>query len=45
MSGPHPEGDAEIRGQMEWGQGERGAAGYKDSGSSKLPLPGEDDLV
>lgn len=28
--------DAEIRTQAEWGQGERGAAGYEDSGSSEL---------
>jgi hypothetical protein len=25
MSGPHPAGNAEIRGQASWGQGERGA--------------------
>lgn len=37
-SGPLPEEDAPIRGQMEWGQGERGAAGYKDHGSSELSL-------
>ena len=29
-------GDAEIRGEMSWGQGERGAAGYEDSGGSEL---------
>ncbi|HET9986521.1 MAG TPA: hypothetical protein VFQ38_23290 [Longimicrobiales bacterium] len=28
--------DAVIRGQAEWGQGERGAAGYEDSGQSEL---------
>lgn len=38
MSGPHPRGDAPIRGQMEFGQGERGAAGYEDHGSSELSL-------
>lgn len=27
--------DAVIRGQMEWGQGERGAAGYEDHGDSE----------
>lgn len=36
MSGPHPSGDAPLKGQMEWGQGERGAAGYKDHGGSEL---------
>jgi hypothetical protein len=38
MSGPHPSGNAEIRGQTSWGQGERGAAGYEDHGSSELNL-------
>jgi hypothetical protein len=38
MSGPHPAGPAPIRGQMEWGQGERGAAGYYDHGSSELSM-------
>lgn len=38
MSGPHPPGNAPIRGQMEWGQGERGAAGYYDHGSSALSI-------
>lgn len=36
MSGPHPAGDAPLRGQMAWGQGERGASGYEDHGSSEL---------
>ncbi len=36
MSGPHPSGDAPLKGQMEWGQGERGAAGYNDHGGSEL---------
>lgn len=40
MSGPQPPGKAVIRGQMEWGQGERGAAGYEDHGSSELSLQG-----
>ncbi len=38
MSGPHPSGPAPIRGQMEWGQGERGAAGYYDHGTSELSM-------
>ncbi len=29
-------GDAPLRGESEWGQGERGAAGYEDSGESEL---------
>ncbi len=28
--------DAEVKGQAEWGQGERGEEGYKDSGQSEL---------
>jgi Raf kinase inhibitor-like YbhB/YbcL family protein len=40
MSGPHPASDAEIRGQASWGQGERGAAGYEDHGSSELTYEG-----
>jgi hypothetical protein len=43
-SGPLPEGDAEYRGQMEWGQGLRGAAGYYDSGPSELPLKDEPEF-
>lgn len=35
-------GDAEARGMASWGQGERGAAGYQDSGSSELNLGPED---
>lgn len=27
--------EAEAKGEMAWGQGERGAAGYEDSGSSE----------
>ena len=37
--------DAPIKGQMEWGQGERGAAGYEDHGESEvitIPPEGED---
>jgi len=39
-SGPHPPGNAEIREQASWGQGERGAAGYEDHGSSELSYQG-----
>ncbi len=28
--------DAEVKSQAEWGQGERGADGYEDSGRSEL---------
>ena len=28
--------DAPLRGESEWGQGERGAAGYEESGGSEL---------
>ncbi|HVA62799.1 MAG TPA: hypothetical protein VNF74_03660 [Terriglobales bacterium] len=40
MSGPLPKGDAPLRGQMEFGQGERGAAGYYDAGGSELVYSG-----
>lgn len=36
MSGPLPPGPAELRTPAAWGQGERGAAGYEDSGRSEL---------
>ena len=39
-SGPLPKTDAPIRRQMEWGQGERGAAGYEDHGSSEMRYQG-----
>lgn len=39
-SGPYPEGNAEIREQASWGQGERGAAGYEDHGGSELSYSG-----
>lgn len=39
-SGPYPEGNAELRGQASWGQGERGAAGYEDHGGSELSYAG-----
>jgi hypothetical protein len=34
-------GDAEIRTPWQWGQGERGAAGYEDSGGSDLVMRGD----
>ncbi len=34
-SGPYPSGDAEVRGEASWGQGERGAEGYEDHGGSE----------
>lgn len=40
MSGPHPAGEAPIRTEAAWGQGERGAAGYEDHGSSELSYKG-----
>ena len=40
MSGPLPEGDAPLRGEMEFGQGERGAAGFFESGGSELVYSG-----
>ena len=36
-SGPMPRRNAQVQGEASWGQGERGAAGYEDSGSSELP--------
>jgi hypothetical protein len=36
--------DAPLRGQAEWGQGERGAAGSEDSGSSELNFEQERQL-
>ena len=39
-SGPVPKKDVPIWRQMEWGQGERGAAGYEDHGSSELRFEG-----
>lgn len=41
-SGPTPEGDADVRGMASWGQGERGSAGYEESGRSELHFPKED---
>jgi hypothetical protein len=34
--------DAEIRTPMAWGQGDRGAAGYEDSGQSELHFTEEE---
>ncbi len=44
MSGPHPQGPAEIRTEPAWGQGERGAAGYEDHGSSEMTYDGREVL-
>src|SRR5690606_2053531 len=41
-SAGHAPPDAEIRTPMEWGQGERGAAGYEDSGQSELHFTEEE---
>ncbi len=38
MSGHNAPKDAEIRNPASWGQGERGAAGYEDSGGSELTM-------
>lgn len=40
MSAPFVKGDAPLRNQMGWGQGERGALGYEDHGSSALLFQG-----
>jgi hypothetical protein len=40
MSGPHPPGNAPIRTEAAWGQGERGAEGYTDHGSSQPTYEG-----
>ncbi len=40
MSGPLPEGDAEVRTPAEWGQGDRGAEGYEDHGDSETHVEG-----
>ncbi len=42
-SGPLPKEDAEAQGMASWGQGERGAKGYKDHGGSELPMRGEEE--
>ncbi len=40
VSGPWPQDpNAKIVGEASWGQGERGAAGYEDSGESELHPP------
>ncbi len=39
MSGEErPSGDAEVRTQAAWGQGDRGAEGYEDAGGSELTM-------
>ncbi len=44
-SGPEPPENAPYQGMASWGQGERGAAGYEDSGRSEpSTLGGEKDL-
>ncbi len=40
LSGPHPDGPAELRAPAAWGQGARGALGSEDSGRSGLLLSG-----
>lgn len=42
-SGPWPEGNAPVQGEESWGQGERGAEGYEDSGRSEIHMPPEDE--
>ena len=37
-SGGEAPADAELRGMASWGQGERGAEGYNDSGGSELVM-------
>src|ERR687888_1235977 len=37
--------DALVHGEASWGQGERGAAGYEDSGGSELTYLGEEKGV
>ncbi len=41
MSGPHPKGDAPVVPEGAWGQGERGVAGYADSGTSEIYYGGQ----
>ena len=40
-SGPWPEEDAPVQGEPSWGQGERGSAGYEDSGESEIHNPSD----
>ena len=44
-SGPLPPGDAAVRTQAEWGQGERGVEGYEDHGWSEVGLPGDEQAI
>lgn len=44
VSGPHPDDpNAPIRDQASFGQGDRGAKGYADSGGSELDLTGANE--
>jgi hypothetical protein len=38
-SGPMPKSNAQAQGEASWGQGERGSAGYEDSGESEVHPP------
>ncbi len=38
-SGPMPKSNAQAQGEASWGQGERGSAGYEDSGRSEINNP------
>ncbi len=38
-SGPWPKENAPFEGEMSWGQGKRGQAGYNDSGDSEITPP------
>lgn len=40
-SGPWPDQNAPVQGEASWGQGDRGAAGYQDSGRSEIPMQPE----
>jgi osmotically-inducible protein OsmY len=40
-SGPMPKENASVQGEASWGQGERGSAGYEDSGRSEMNIPPE----
>ncbi len=41
VSGPWPDDNAPVQNEAGWGQGERGAEGYQDSGRSELNIPPE----
>lgn len=42
-SGPMPQRNAPVQGEASWGQGERGAEGYQDSGRSEIRNQQEKD--